>query len=139
MNAMLFVYGTLRPDAACAMGHEARVRLQRESQLLGAARARGTLVDLGDYPALTTGNNSVVGALVQLRDPLATLIWLDEYEGVTGALTDQYVRVRQPVIPEIDRPVQSCMQAWVQAWVYVLKHRATAAPAIASGNWLKRS
>jgi gamma-glutamylcyclotransferase (GGCT)/AIG2-like uncharacterized protein YtfP len=130
MTDMLFVYGTLRPDANCAMGQRARASLQRESQLVGSARTQGTLFNLGNYQALGTGSGMIVGSLYQLKDPSNTLMWLDEYEGITNTSADEYERVLRTALSNDEQPVK--------AWVYVLKHTAESAQIIPSGDWLMR-
>lgn len=130
MPEMLFVYGTLRPDAECAMGREARPRLRSESQLLGSARTQGTLYDLGRYPGLGLGSGWVVGSVYQLNTIAKTLDWLDKYEGITGAPTDEYYRRRCAVISEGDHQIL--------AWAYILRRVPPSATLMRSGNWLER-
>lgn len=88
-QAHLFVYGTLMAAAgAHAMGRSQRERLQRESISLGPASVPGRLYDLGRYPGLVDDDGAatrVCGELVLLRDPAASLAWLDAYEGLTGS------------------------------------------------------
>jgi gamma-glutamylcyclotransferase (GGCT)/AIG2-like uncharacterized protein YtfP len=129
MTDLLFVYGTLRPDADCAMGQRARANLQRDSHLLGSARTHGTLYNLGNYPALGTGSRVILGSLYQLKDSSNTFTWLDKYEGITGTPVDEYERVLRTVISNDEQPVT--------AWVYILKHTAKSAQIIPSGDWLK--
>jgi gamma-glutamylcyclotransferase (GGCT)/AIG2-like uncharacterized protein YtfP len=128
MTDLLFVYGTLRPQADCAMGREARARLCSESQSLGPARTQGTLYNLGNYPALGTGSGVIVGSLYQLLDPSNTFKWLDEYEGISGAPSDEYERVLRPVVAHDEFPLR--------AWAYLQKRPAPRATLIPSGDWL---
>jgi gamma-glutamylcyclotransferase (GGCT)/AIG2-like uncharacterized protein YtfP len=130
MSDLLFVYGTLRPDADCEMGRDARTSLQGESRLLGSARTQGTLYNLGNYPALGPGLETISGSLYQLNNPSNTLKWLDEYEGITNALADEYERALKTVLLKDSHPVH--------AWVYLLKQPQARAELIPSGDWLNR-
>ncbi|MEJ2503344.1 MAG: gamma-glutamylcyclotransferase [Gemmatimonadota bacterium] len=76
----LFAYGTLR-DARDSPGRE----LLRGCERLGRATARGTLFDLGAYPAaLLSGDDPIAGTL--WRCPASRLGRLDRYEGVADGL-----------------------------------------------------
>lgn len=75
MSTRLFVYGTLRQDAA---SHE----LMAGAQRVGSARTAPvyTLVTFGWFPGLVVdGTTSVVGELYDVDE--ATLRALDDYEG----------------------------------------------------------
>ena len=88
----LFVYGTLRSG----FRNRYALLLSRQGVLLGRARVRGRLYDLGSYPALcpASGEHWATGELFALRTPARTLAMLDAYEGpdyprvVTRALLD---------------------------------------------------
>ncbi len=72
MAQHLFVYGTLMSGA----GHRMGARLQREARLVGPARIKGRLYDLGAYPALVeTGpaDGDVHGEVFELIDPSRSL------------------------------------------------------------------
>lgn len=76
----LFVYGTLMPGS----GHPMALRLAADSVTVGAATIGGLLYDLGHYPGAVPSSDPearVHGVLLRLRDPQATLRWLDDYEG----------------------------------------------------------
>lgn len=128
MTDLLFVYGTLRPEAHHTMGMSARARLQNESHPVGTARTQGTLYDLGEYPGLASGSGWVTGTLYQLNDQHNTLEWLDQYEDITGSPDDEYERQQRTVVRVGDQPVK--------AWVYVLKQASTSATIIPTGDWL---
>jgi gamma-glutamylcyclotransferase (GGCT)/AIG2-like uncharacterized protein YtfP len=75
---LLFVYGTLMSGG----GMEGRLRAGRR---LRPAHVRGTLYDLGSYPALTLeGEGEVLGEIWSA--PRETLLDLDAYEGVEAGL-----------------------------------------------------
>lgn len=80
-NFHLFAYGTLRSvDASPA----ARALLSR-CERVGEAEVRGTLYDLGEYPALLpSGDDRVPGTI--WRCPVDLLPELDRYEGTAERL-----------------------------------------------------
>jgi gamma-glutamylcyclotransferase (GGCT)/AIG2-like uncharacterized protein YtfP len=78
---LLFVYGTLLSGG----GKES---LLRDCRLLREATVRGTLFDLGRYPALVMGADSIVhGELWSCT--AETLEALDSYEGVAEGLFER--------------------------------------------------
>jgi gamma-glutamylcyclotransferase (GGCT)/AIG2-like uncharacterized protein YtfP len=104
----LFVYGTLRSP----FHNPYAWMLRRHSVLLGGARVRGRLYDMGRYPALrpTQGHDDwVTGEIYRLRNPAPLLAKLDTYEGPA------YPRVRTQAVLDDGRPLT--------AWVY--QHRRT--------------
>ena len=125
--ANLFVYGTLRPAASGAMGTDERGRLAEEARYLGPATTQGLLIDLGAYPGLVNGPGLVHGDLYSLTGAAGTLAWLDTYEGITGAVCDEYLRRVCPIAMPNGR---------IAAWVYFCRRAPIGARAIASGDWL---
>jgi gamma-glutamylcyclotransferase (GGCT)/AIG2-like uncharacterized protein YtfP len=80
----LFVYGTL---GSRFENRYARL-LRAQSVFAGEATVRGTIRDMGAYPAFRREPDGLVhGELYQLRTPESTLAALDEYEG------DEFERV----------------------------------------------
>jgi len=106
----LFVYGTLKPNASQELGRAERVRLAAEATPVGTATTRGKLIDLGAYPGLIEGCEIAQGFVYALRDPVHTLAWLDAYEGITAAPTDEYRR-EQRLVTMSSGTTMSC-------WVY---------------------
>lgn len=81
----LFVYGSLMSSVSTPMGARERIRLAGESRSLGPAKTQGRLYNLGQYPGLappTSPDDIVQGELLELFNPAATFLWLDQYEGV---------------------------------------------------------
>ncbi len=77
----LFTYGSLKAGAASA---EARALLAR-CERVGPGSVRGTLYDVGDYPALLlAGDDRISGEI--WRCPAHALPDLDRYEGVAEGL-----------------------------------------------------
>jgi gamma-glutamylcyclotransferase (GGCT)/AIG2-like uncharacterized protein YtfP len=119
----LFVYGTLRRDAA--NHHELR-----DARFVGLARTapRYELVDMGGYPALLEGGDRVVhGELYEIDDAL--LASLDAFEEVP----DLYER--KDVALDLDSKNPSTRSATVQAYV-MTRQRADRAPVVPNGDWI---
>jgi gamma-glutamylcyclotransferase (GGCT)/AIG2-like uncharacterized protein YtfP len=82
MNRLLFVYGTL----VASHGHPQGNRLRAEALFLGPATISGRLYRVSWYPGLRPPENAadlVHGEVYELNDPVFSLHWLDEYEGIT--------------------------------------------------------
>ena len=85
----LFVYGTLCRGLS-------RNKILSASQYLGLAHIDGALVDLGHYPGLIKGAESVIGEIYKI-DPEALLPRLDEIEGVNAADDKKSLYVRRKI------------------------------------------
>jgi len=74
----LFVYGTLKPEAAPLE----IAGVMRQLRLVGSGTIRGFLYDLGEYPGLRLDANGseITGEIFEFDDP-AILKPLDAYEG----------------------------------------------------------
>ncbi len=117
----LFVYGTLRSAAG-----EAR-------RLPGArrpARARGRLLDLGDYPGLVTGKGWVAGEVLRLRSrdhARQVFAELDPYEDFGGWNALPRSLYHRGIVR---------LEGGGIAWTYVLR-RPVGRP-LPSGDWMRR-
>lgn len=77
MKAGLFVYGTLHPDRAPSEIRDVVRRLRK----IGTGTVRGSVYELGDYPALVPDSRMhVTGTLFELPDDRAALWAMDDYE-----------------------------------------------------------
>lgn len=78
MSNFLFVYGTLKTSFD---NNEAK-RLRREATLIGEATIKGSLYNLGPYPAFLKDSKDLVhGELFEVHHE-ETFQWLDRYEEV---------------------------------------------------------
>ncbi|MFB8786923.1 gamma-glutamylcyclotransferase family protein, partial [Pasteurella multocida] len=77
-NPHLFVYGTLMSHTRTAKA----LRLGRAAELIGPATLRGLLYRISWYPGLVEGDGRVHGEVHRLKDPAASLVWLDAYESI---------------------------------------------------------
>lgn len=84
----LFVYGTLKRDGSRAG------RWPQPPVEVRAATLRAALYDLGPYPAIGAGDDSVAGELwfIAAEHMVQTLRVLDEIEGFGQGGTDLYTR-----------------------------------------------
>jgi gamma-glutamylcyclotransferase (GGCT)/AIG2-like uncharacterized protein YtfP len=126
-NPNLFVYGTLMSTA----GHRMGARLAREAKLIGPASMQGLLYQIAFYPGMTDTPNAearVHGELYALADPVASLAWLDAYEGLTGDRhNSEYSRV--------ERVARLAAAGEVTAWVYLYQGDPAKVRLIADGRW----
>jgi gamma-glutamylcyclotransferase (GGCT)/AIG2-like uncharacterized protein YtfP len=123
----LFVYGTLREGAPNDMSH----MLAPVAALVGPARVRGRLLDLGRYPGMVPGAEGWVrGEVHRLSGGQATLDRLDAYEGCGPD---------DPKPHEFERiEAEAVLDAGERArvWVYVYRGSARGRAEIASGDYL---
>jgi len=130
INPNLFVYGTLMSTA----GHRMGARLARESRLIGPASMQGWLYRVAAYPGMTDAPNAqarVHGELYALADPVASLAWLDAYEGLTGRQDSEYRRV--------ERVARLAAAGEVSAWVYLYQGDPANLRRIADGRWTAKA
>jgi gamma-glutamylcyclotransferase (GGCT)/AIG2-like uncharacterized protein YtfP len=136
-DSLLFVYGTLRAFVDIPMAR----RLRRGARHLGAARTRGRLYDVGDYPGLTAARRRgewVVGDLYELAAPRALLRALDRYEaGAAGRERARFVRVRASVLRAsvTGASVMLGRGARRSAWLYLYRPPVRAHTRIRCGDY----
>jgi gamma-glutamylcyclotransferase (GGCT)/AIG2-like uncharacterized protein YtfP len=127
----LFVYGSLRSG----FRSPAYEYISRYFDLVGLAKVRGKLFDLGDYPAAqpSTENKFIIGELYRIKNE-TEFSWamgqLDDYEGVHVDFdeTQQYRRDIAEV--DIDNKITN-------AWVYWYHGDVSGKPVIESGDVLQ--
>ena len=127
MNANLFVYGTLMSTA----GHRMGAKLAREAKLIGPASMQGLLYRIACYPGMTDTANAqarVHGEVYALADPVASLAWLDAYEGLTGNSPNAEYR-------RVERVARLAATGEVTAWVYLYQGDPAKVRLIANGRW----
>src|ERR1700712_3910756 len=83
VNHQLFVYGSLRSG----FNHPAYEYISTHFALVGSARVKGKLYDLGAYPAAlpTTDDCFILGELYSLKEEQEfswAIAQVDDYEGV---------------------------------------------------------
>jgi len=127
----LFVYGTLRRN----LEHPMHAILKRAAHFVGEATVRGTLYDLGAYPALVVGEDRhrrVTGEVyaLELHGAPAALEALDAYEGCAAG------------DPEPHEYRRAILQASLSdgsvlaAWTYVLNRPHGGLTLVAGGDYI---
>ncbi len=132
MPDYLFVYGTLRRDAAGSP----HPLLAGAAQFVGAAQCRGRLYQVADYPGLVASGNPrdmVRGEVYELDESLALLPRLDDFEGCG------------PGFPRPTEFVRRSRAVWlddgtiVAAWVYLYNRSTDGLLRIEGGEFLRQS
>lgn len=125
----LFVYGSLRSG----FKHPAYEYISRYFTLLGQAKVKGKLYDLGSYPAaIPTADEGffIIGELYQLKNE-KEFNWafeqLDDYEGVHPENNEQSLYTRKVETVFIDTRTTT-------AWMYWYNAAIDDQPLIASGD-----
>lgn len=124
----LFVYGSLRSG----FKHPAYEYVSRYFTLIGDAKVKGKLYDMGSYPAAipTEENNFIIGELYQLKNE-KEFNWafeqLDDYEGVHPENNEPSLYIRQKVTVFINAGTAT-------AWMYWYNATIDDQPLIASGD-----
>lgn len=127
----LFVYGTLRSG----FHHPAYAYISNNFILLGGAKVKGRLYDLGEFPAAvpTTEENFIIGELYELH-PDQDFSWvieqLDDYEGLHVEANEKTTYRRETATVYINDTL-------VQAWMYWYNMEIAGQPLIVSGDVLE--
>jgi gamma-glutamylcyclotransferase (GGCT)/AIG2-like uncharacterized protein YtfP len=127
----LFVYGTLRSG----FHHPAYAYISNNFILIGAAKVKGKLYDLGEFPAAipTEDENYIIGELYELH-PDQDFNWvieqLDDYEGLHVETNETSMYRRELTTIYIN-------DSTTKAWMYWYNKEITGKPLIASGDVLE--
>src|SRR5689334_19765353 len=127
-NYHLFVYGSLRSG----FKSPAYEYISQYFDLVGDAKARGELYDMGEYPAAipSSADSFIVGELYVIkRQP--EFSWaigqLDDYEGVTPEPGEPQLYKRELTQILIDNKT-------ITAWIYWYNGDVSGKPVVASGD-----
>jgi gamma-glutamylcyclotransferase (GGCT)/AIG2-like uncharacterized protein YtfP len=126
----LFVYGSLRSG----FRSQAYEYISRFFTLVGDARVKGILFDLGTYPAGVKTNEEkyIIGELYRIRDE-GEFSWafgqLDDYEGVNEEGSETPLYRREITEAHIDNKI-------IPAWIYWFNGDTSGKPVIESGDLL---
>lgn len=130
---LLAVYGSLVPggrtwDAFLEHAHtKGEPDIATRMEVVGSGTVSGTLHDLGAYPGIVQGRDTVTVTLVRIASE-ADLALLDEYEEFEPASpqTSEYVREFWPV----------CVEGGsIGAWVYVYRYPVPEDRIVEHGDW----
>ena len=128
---ILFVYGSLRSG----FQSPAYEYISRYFNLIGAAKVKGKLFDMGSYPAAIpcTDDHFITGELYEIRDE-SEFSWaigqLDDYEGVNVESDEIQLYRRELTDVFINNEV-------IPAWIYWYNGDVSGRPAIASGDLME--
>ncbi|HEX8332955.1 MAG TPA: gamma-glutamylcyclotransferase family protein [Segetibacter sp.] len=127
----LFVYGSLRSG----FRHPAYDYISRYFTLVGDAKVKGYLYDMGNYPvaAPTQDKAFIVGELYVLNNENEfswAMAQLDDYEGINADEGEVAMYRREPVSVFINN-------ATVDAWIYWYNGDVSNHPIVASGDVLQ--
>lgn len=130
-HQQLFVYGSLRSG----FNHPAYAYISTHFTLLGSAKVRGKLYDLGDYPAAipTSEDIYIHGELYQLKEEQEfswAIAQIDDYEGVNPEPGEAALYKRE--LTTAYSKGQTTM-----AWIYWYNNDINDKPLIASGDVLE--
>jgi gamma-glutamylcyclotransferase (GGCT)/AIG2-like uncharacterized protein YtfP len=127
----LFVYGSLRSG----FRSPAYEYISRYFDLVGEAKVKGKLFDLGAYPAAkpTEENKFIIGELYKIRNE-KEFAWaigqLDDYEGVDVSFDETQLYRRDITEVHIDNKITN-------AWIYWYQGDVDDKPVIESGDVLQ--
>jgi gamma-glutamylcyclotransferase (GGCT)/AIG2-like uncharacterized protein YtfP len=129
MTQLLFVYGTLRRNAARSQ----HASLLQNADFVGYASCQGRLYQVDYYPGVVPSADpadQVLGELYRLTDAAQTLVQLDHYEACSTEFPapQEYRRELQPVELQDGKTVA--------AWVYVYNRDTSGLKQILSGDFL---
>lgn len=127
----LFVYGSLRSG----FRSPAYEYISRYFDLVGNAKVKGHLYDLGTYPAAkaTNENKFIIGELYRIRHENEfgwAIGQLDDYEGVTAAFDEMQLYAREITEVYVDGKI-------THAWIYWYTGNVNGKPVIESGDVLQ--
>jgi gamma-glutamylcyclotransferase (GGCT)/AIG2-like uncharacterized protein YtfP len=130
-NQQLFVYGSLRSG----FNHPAFAYISNHFILVGSARVKGKLYDLGEYPAAipTTEECYIWGELYRLKEEQEfswAIAQIDDYEGVNPEPGETALYTRAIV-------AVYCKDQITDAWIYWYNNDVSGKPLIASGDVLE--
>lgn len=130
-NLQLFVYGSLRSG----FQHPAYAYISRYFSFIGNATVKGTLFDMGEYPAALPAhtNDYIVGELYVLNNT-DEFGWafeqLDDYEGL-------HMEDNEPALYRREITTVYINDTTTTAWVYWFNGNTTGKPQVISGDVLQ--
>jgi gamma-glutamylcyclotransferase (GGCT)/AIG2-like uncharacterized protein YtfP len=125
---LVFFYGTLM----AGFDRRRRAGIDTKLRYVGRGSIRGSLFDLGLYPAAVPGSDGHVwGEVYEMSDPTVVLAALDDIEGYRHDDPDKSLYTRSQTDVALPDGTRS------RAWVYFYNAPLGRAPRIASGDYLE--
>lgn len=130
-NGQVFVYGSLRSG----FHHPAYEYISRYFTLVSEARVKGSLYDMGEYPAAVPSEEElfIIGELYRINNPEEfewAIAQLDDYEGVHVEHGDSPLYRREQTIVYTK-------EGETEAWVYWYNRDISGKSSIESGDVLE--
>jgi gamma-glutamylcyclotransferase (GGCT)/AIG2-like uncharacterized protein YtfP len=130
-NHQLFVYGSLRSG----FNHPAYAYISDNFTLIGDAKVRGKLYDLGEYPAALpdSGDHFIVGELYAMKEDQEfswVIAQIDDYEGVYAEPGESPLYRRELAAIYLHNQETT-------AWIYWYNNDIIGKPVISSGDVLQ--
>lgn len=126
----VFFYGTLM----AGFDRRRRAGIDEKLTYRGRGSVRGSLFDLGIYPAAVPASEGVIwGEVYEMSDPTAVLTALDDIEGYRQDDPDKSLYAR--AVADVTMPDGRV----VEAWVYFYNAPLGKAPRIPSGDYLEHT
>ena len=127
----LFVYGSLRSG----FQHAAYQYIARYFHLIGDAKVKGKLYDMGDYPAALPTHDEfyITGELYQLKEDQDfswVIAQIDDYEGVNPEPGESALYRREITTVYAGNQITN-------AWIYWYNNDVSGKPIIESGDVLQ--
>ena len=120
VNHVIF-YGTL-----CEIDVRKALKINDSLQFVSICSVSGSLYNLGEYPGLVLGTNSIITAQLYLIKNPSCLHILDDYEEYNPNDLKNSLYIRKMIeLPEFD-----CF-----AWIYEYNKKVTQEQLIVNGNW----
>lgn len=130
MATFVFFYGTLM----AGFDRRRRAGIDEKLTYRGRGSVRGSLFDLGIYPAAVPATEGVIwGEVYEMADPAAVLTALDDIEGYRQDDPDKSLYAR--AVAQVTMPDGR----GVEAWVYFYNAPLGKAPRIPSGDYLEHT
>ncbi len=130
VHQQLFVYGSLRSG----FNHPAYAYISTHFTLMGSAKVKGKLYDLGEYPAALPTHDEyyIIGELYQLKEEQEfswAIAQIDDYEGINPEPGEAALYKRELTTVYINGQTTT-------AWIYWYNNNIEGKPLIASGDVL---
>ncbi|HVV55722.1 MAG TPA: gamma-glutamylcyclotransferase family protein [Mucilaginibacter sp.] len=126
MNNLLFVYGSLLDE-----DNKYGLYLRANSKFFSAAKVRGKLYDIGEYPGAVLSPDDdeyVHGTIFRLNDPVSVLPIIDLYEGFGADQPKPNEFIRIQALAEAENGTPTC-------WVYIYNLPVNGLPVIGEGRY----
>ena len=124
----IFVYGTLRKEAALSIGK----LLEQHGDYVSRGHMQGKLYEIDGYPGAVESDDKsekIFGELYIINRPDIVFPQLDEYEGCAESFPEPHEYIRKKVAVTLSGG------EGVKAWVYIYNNKINNMERIRSGDY----